>query len=326
MSKEYTISSAIAEIQTKYGKGSIMKLGERANNEIEVIPTGCLSLDTALGVGGFPRGRIIEIYGPESSGKTTLALHVVASAQKMGGVAAYVDSEHALDPAYAEALGVDINEMLISQPDSGEQALEIVETLARSDEVAVIIVDSVAALIPQAEINGEMGDAQMGNHAKLMSQAMRKLKGVVSTSNTCLIFINQIRMKIGIVFGNPETTTGGMALRYYASMRVDIRRTGAIKDGDEFTGNRTKVKIVKNKVAPPFKVTEFDIMYGKGISKASDVLDLAIQHKIIDQKGSWFSMGEEKLGQGRDNLKKRLEEDTDFYSMIESLVKEKLVK
>ena len=315
--KGKAIESALANIEKKFGKGSIMRLGERPHEEIGSISTNCLSLDAAIGVGGFPRGRVIEVYGPESSGKTTLALQVVASAQKMGGVAAYIDAEHALDPEYAEKLGVNIDEMLISQPDSGEQALEIAETLVRSASVDVIVIDSVAALVPRAEIDGEMGDSHMGLQARLMSQALRKLTGIVSSSNTCFIFINQLRDKIGVMFGSPETTTGGKALKFYASVRMDIRRIGAIKEGDKMVGNRTRVKIVKNKVAPPFRECEFDIMYGEGISKEGDLLDLAVTHEIVDKSGAWFSYGDERLGQGRENVKKLFKENRDIFERIE---------
>ena len=324
LDKGKAIESALANIEKKFGKGSIMRLGERPHEEVGSISTNCLSLDAAIGVGGFPRGRIIEVYGPESSGKTTLALQVVASAQKLGGVAAYIDAEHALDPDYAEKLGVNIDEMLISQPDSGEQALEIAETLVRSASVDVIVVDSVAALVPRAEIDGEMGDSHMGLQARLMSQALRKLTGIVSTSNTCFIFINQLRDKIGVMFGSPETTTGGKALKFYASVRIDIRRIGAIKEGDRVVGNRTKVKMVKNKVAPPFRECEFDIMYGEGISKEGDLLDLAVTHNIVEKSGAWFSYSGERLGQGRENVKNGLKENTDLRDRIEHDVKVKL--
>ena len=285
MDKSKAIESALSQIEKKFGKGSIMKMGERVINDVGAISTNCLSLDAAIGVGGFPRGRVIEVYGPESSGKTTLALQVVASAQKLGGIAAYIDAEHAMDPEYAGKLGVDIDELLISQPDSGEQALEIAETLARSNSVDVIVIDSVAALVPRAELDGEMGDSHMGLQARLMSQALRKLTGIVSSSNTCFIFINQLREKIGVFFGSPETTTGGKALKFYASVRLDIRRIGAIKEGDKMVGNRTRVKVVKNKVAPPFHECEFDIMYGEGISREGDLLDLAVNNNVVDKSG-----------------------------------------
>lgn len=319
--KGKAIESALANIEKKFGKGSIMRLGERPHEEVGSISTNCLSLDAAIGVGGFPRGRIIEVYGPESSGKTTLALQVVASAQKTGGVAAYIDAEHALDPEYAEKLGVNIDEMLISQPDSGEQALEIAETLVRSASVDVIVIDSVAALVPRAEIDGEMGDSHMGLQARLMSQALRKLTAIVSSSNTCFVFINQLRDKIGVMFGSPETTTGGKALKFYASVRIDIRRIGAIKEGDRVVGNRTKVKMVKNKVAPPFRECEFDIMYGEGISKEGDLLDLAVAKNIVEKSGAWFSYAGERLGQGRENVKNSLKENTDLRDRIEHDVK-----
>ncbi len=315
--KGKAIESALANIEKKFGKGSIMRLGERPHEEINSISTNCLSLDAAIGVGGFPRGRVIEVYGPESSGKTTLALQVVASAQKLGGVAAYIDAEHALDPDYAEKLGVDIDQMLISQPDSGEQALEIAETLVRSASVDVIVIDSVAALVPRAEIDGEMGDSHMGLQARLMSQALRKLTAIVSSSNTCFIFINQLRDKIGVMFGSPETTTGGKALKFYASVRIDIRRIGAIKEGDKMVGNRTRVKVVKNKVAPPFHECEFDIMYGEGISREGDLLDLAVTHEIVDKSGAWFSYGDERLGQGRENVKNMFKENREIFERIE---------
>jgi recombination protein RecA len=321
LDKGKAIESALANIEKKFGKGSIMRLGERPHEEVGSISTNCLSLDAAIGVGGFPRGRIIEVYGPESSGKTTLALQVVAQAQRVGGVAAYIDAEHALDPDYAEKLGVNIDEMLISQPDSGEQALEIAETLVRSASVDVIVVDSVAALVPRAEIDGEMGDSHMGLQARLMSQALRKLTGIVSTSNTCFIFINQLRDKIGVMFGSPETTTGGKALKFYASVRMDIRRIGAIKEGDRVVGNRTKVKMVKNKVAPPFRECEFDIMYGEGISKEGDLLDLAVARNIVEKSGAWFSYSGERLGQGRENVKNSLKENTGLRDRIEHDVK-----
>ena len=315
--KGKAIESALLQIEKKFGKGSIMRLGERPQEEIPAISTNCLSLDAAIGVGGFPRGRIIEVYGPESSGKTTLALQVVAQAQKSGGIAAYIDAEHAMDPEYAEKLGVNIDDMLISQPDSGEQALEIAETLVRSNSVDVIVIDSVAALVPRAELDGEMGDSHMGLQARLMSQALRKLAGIISTSNTCFIFINQLREKIGVFFGSPETTTGGKALKFYASVRIDIRRIGAIKEGDKMVGNRTRVKVVKNKVAPPFHECEFDIMYGEGISREGDLLDLAVNNGVVDKSGAWFSYGDERLGQGRENVKNMFKENRDIYNRIE---------
>lgn len=323
-SKGKAIEAALANIEKKFGKGSIMRLGERPHEEVGAISTNCLSLDAAIGVGGMPRGRIVEIYGPESSGKTTLALQVVAQAQRLGGVAAYIDAEHALDPDYAGKLGCDIENLLISQPDSGEQALEIAETLVRSNSVDVIVIDSVAALVPRAELDGEMGDSHMGLQARLMSQALRKLTGIVSTSNTCFIFINQLREKIGVFFGSPETTTGGKALKFYASVRIDIRRIGAIKEGDRVVGNRTKVKIVKNKVAPPFHECEFDIMYGEGISREGDLLDLAVNNNVVEKSGAWFSYKTERLGQGRENVKAMLKENTAIYEQIEHETKVKL--
>jgi len=322
--KGKAIESALSQIEKKFGKGSIMRMGEQVREEIGAISTNCISLDAAIGVGGFPRGRIIEVYGPESSGKTTLALQVVAQAQKLGGVAAYIDAEHAMDPDYAEKLGVSIDDLLISQPDSGEQALDIAETLVRSASIDVIVVDSVAALVPRAEIDGEMGDSHMGLQARLMSQALRKLTSTISTTNTCFIFINQLRDKIGVFFGSPETTTGGKALKFYASVRLDIRRIGAIKEGDKIVGNRTKVKIVKNKVAPPFHECEFDIMYGEGISREGDLLDLAVNNNIVEKSGAWFSYSGERLGQGRENVKNMLKENTEMYSRIEHDVKVKL--
>jgi recombination protein RecA len=298
-----------------------MRMGERVSEQVGSISTNCLSLDAAIGVGGFPRGRIIEVYGPESSGKTTLALQVVASAQRMGGIAAYIDAEHAMDPEYATKLGVDIDDLLISQPDSGEQALEIAETLVRSNSVDVIVIDSVAALVPRAELDGEMGDSLPGLQARLMSQALRKLTAIVAQSNTCFIFINQLREKIGVMFGSPETTTGGKALKFYASLRLDIRRIGAIKEGDRHVGNRTKVKMVKNKVAPPFRECEFDIMYGEGISKEGDMLDLAVTNNIVEKSGAWFSYKGERLGQGRENVKNSLKENIELRDRIEYDVK-----
>lgn len=324
MDKGKAVEAALANIEKKFGKGSIMRLGERPHEEVGSISTNCLSLDAAIGVGGMPRGRIIEIYGPESSGKTTLALQVVASAQKMGGIAAYIDAEHAMDPDYAEKLGVNIDELLISQPDSGEQALDIAETLVRSASVDVIVVDSVAALVPRAEIDGEMGDSHMGLQARLMSQALRKLTATIASTNTCFIFINQLRDKIGVMFGSPETTTGGKALKFYASVRMDIRRIGAIKEGDKVVGNRTKVKFVKNKVAPPFRECEFDIMYGEGISKEGDLLDLAVVNNVVEKSGAWFSYSGERLGQGRENVKNGLKENIPLRDRIEQDVRTKL--
>lgn len=318
------LDAALAQIEKQYGKGSVMKLGDQsANMNIEVVPTGSLSLDLALGLGGMPRGRIIEIYGPESSGKTTVALHVVAEIQKQGGIAGFIDAEHALDPAYAANIGVDIDNLYISQPDNGEQALEITETMVRSGAVDVIIVDSVAALVPKAEIDGEMGDSHVGLHARLMSQALRKLTGIISKSNCVVIFINQLREKVGVMFGNPETTTGGRALKFYASVRLDVRRIETLKVGGEVVGNRTRVKVVKNKVAPPFKEAEFDIMFGKGISKEGDILDLAVQNDIINKAGAWFSYNGEKIGQGRENTKLYLANNPDFMAEVEEKVRAK---
>ncbi|HSE15705.1 MAG TPA: recombinase RecA [Pyrinomonadaceae bacterium] len=318
------VEAALANIEKKFGKGSIMRLGEREVSDIPAISTTSLSLDAAIGVGGVPRGRIVEIYGPESSGKTTLALHIVAEAQKAGGVAAYIDAEHAMDADYAGKLGVDVDQLLISQPDSGEQALEIAEALVRSNGVDVIVVDSVAALVPRAELDGEMGDSLPGLQARLMSQALRKLTAIVAQSNTCFIFINQIREKIGVMFGNPETTTGGRALKFYSSLRLDIRRIGAIKDGDRVAGNRTKVKVAKNKVAPPFREAEFDIMYGEGISREGDLLDLAVAQRAVEKSGAWFSYKGERLGQGRENAKTALRENPEVLRKIERDVKVKL--
>jgi recombination protein RecA len=324
MDRSKAIEAALQNIEKRFGKGSIMRLGEREVSDIPAISTTSLSLDIAVGVGGVPRGRIIEIYGPESSGKTTLALHIVSEAQKAGGVAAYIDAEHAMDADYAGKLGVDIDQLLISQPDTGEQALEIAEALVRSNGVDVIVVDSVAALVPKAELDGEMGDSLPGLQARLMSQALRKLTAIVSQSNTCFIFINQIREKIGVMFGNPETTSGGRALKFYASMRLDIRRIGAIKDADRVVGNRTRVKVAKNKVAPPFRECEFDIMYGEGISREGDVLDLAVAQRVIDKSGAWFSYKGDRLGQGRENSKLSLKENPDLLKRIEREVKVKL--
>jgi recombination protein RecA len=322
--KVKAVDVAMTQIERQFGKGAIMRLGDRIKVDIDVIPTGSVSLDAALGIGGIPRGRIIEIYGPESSGKTTLALHIVAEAQKHEGLAAFVDAEHALDPTYAKKIGVDTVNLLVSQPDSGEQALEIVETLVRSGALDIIVVDSVAALVPRAEIEGEMGDSHMGLQARLMSQALRKLTGTVSKSNTCVVFINQIREKIGVMFGNPETTTGGRALKFYTSIRLDIRRIATIKEGQDVVGNRTKVKVVKNKMAPPFRDAEFDIMYSQGISQIGDVLDQAVNHNLIQKSGTWFSYGETRLGQGRENVKRYLKEDEKLLSQLEIKVRQKL--
>ena len=319
------IEMAVGQIEKQFGNGSIMRLGAKdVVAQIPAISTGAVSLDYALGIGGMPRGRVIEIFGPESSGKTTLALQVIAEAQKNGGMAAFVDAEHALDASYAQKLGVDVDNLLVSQPDNGEQALEIVEVLVRSGGVDVVVVDSVAALVPRAEIEGEMGEAQMGLQARLMSQALRKLTGIVSKSKTCLIFINQLREKIGVMFGNPETTTGGRALKFYASVRVDIRRIGAIKDGDAVVGGRTRVKIVKNKVAPPFREAEFDVMYGEGISREGDLLDLAVDRKIVEKSGTWFAYSGERLGQGRENVKQFLKDNPDTFRAIEAKVRKEL--
>jgi recombination protein RecA len=316
---------AVSQIEKQFGKGSIMRLGQKgAILPVDVIPTGAISLDFALGVGGMPRGRVVEIYGPESSGKTTLALQVISQAQKLGGMAAFVDAEHALDATYAQKLGVDLENLLVSQPDNGEQALEIVEVLVRSGGLDVVVVDSVAALVPRAEIEGEMGEAQMGLQARLMSQALRKLTGVVSKSKTCLVFINQLREKIGVMFGNPETTTGGRALKFYSSVRLDIRRIASIKDGEQVVGGRTRVKVVKNKVAAPFREAEFDIIYGEGISKEGDLLDLAVDRKIVEKSGTWFSYGGERLGQGRENAKQFLKENAALCAGLEVKVRAEL--
>lgn len=321
--KRKALDAAIAQIEKQYGKGSVMKLGDsNANMNIDVIPTGSLSLDIALGLGGVPRGRIIEVFGPESSGKTTVALHIVAEIQKRGGIAGFIDAEHALDPTYAKNIGVDIDNLYISQPDCGEQALEITETMVRSGAVDVVIVDSVAALVPKAEIDGEMGDSHMGLHARLMSQALRKLTAVVSKTNCVVIFINQLREKVGVVFGNPEVTTGGRALKFYASVRLDVRRIDTLRQGGEIVGNRTRVKIVKNKVAPPFKEAEFDIVFGKGISKAGDILDLAVANDIVDKSGAWYAYNGNKIGQGRENAKAYLENNTAICDEIEQKVRE----
>jgi recombination protein RecA len=322
MDKQKALEAALAQIERSHGKGSIMRLGQQENAvDLEAIPTGSLGLDLALGIGGLPKGRIVEIYGPESSGKTTLALHVVAEAQKRGGTCAFVDAEHALDPSYARKLGVNLDELLISQPDAGEQALEITDTLVRSGAVDVLVVDSVAALTPRAELEGEMGDSHVGLQARLMSQALRKLTGSVSRSNTLVIFINQIRMKIGVMFGNPETTTGGNALKFYASVRLDIRRIGQIKQKDEVVGNQTRVRVVKNKVAPPFKTVEFDIDYGVGVSKMGELLDLGVQGNLIDKSGSWFSYKDQRIGQGRENAKTFLKEHPEMAQEIENSIR-----
>jgi recombination protein RecA len=319
------LEAAISQIEKSYGKGSIMRLGSRdVLVPVSVIPSGCLSIDAALGVGGFPRGRVIEIYGPESGGKTTMTLHVIAEAQKLGGQAAFIDAEHALDPVYARKLGVDVDNLLVSQPDNGEQALEIAEALIRSGGVDVVVVDSVAALVPKAELEGEMGDPQMGLQARLMSQALRKLTAIVSKSRTCLIFINQIREKIGVMFGNPETTTGGRALKFYASMRVDIRRIQAIKDGDKVVGSRTRAKIVKNKVAAPFREAEFDIIYGEGISREGDLIDIGVDRGVLEKSGTWISFGTERMGQGRENARTFLKENTDVRDKLELALRKKL--
>lgn len=320
--KKEALEKAMTAIEKQYGKGSIMRLGEQQHVNVDVIPTGSMALDLALGIGGIPRGRIIEIYGPESSGKTTLALHILAEAQKMGGIAAFVDAEHALDPVYAKNLGVNTDELIISQPDTGEQALEITESLVRSNALDVVVIDSVAALVPKAEIEGEMGDSHMGLQARLMSQGLRKLTGAINKSKTSVIFINQLREKIGVMFGNPETTTGGRALKFFTSVRLDIRRIDIIKKGDEMIGNRVRVKVVKNKVAPPFKQAEFDIMYGKGISKIGNLLDVATDLKIVDKAGAWYSYGDQRLGQGREKAKDFLEENLDLSREIEGKIRQ----
>ncbi len=321
MDKQKALEAALSQIERAFGKGSVMKLGASQQVETEVISTGSLGLDIALGIGGLPRGRIVEVYGPESSGKTTLALQVVAEAQKAGGTCAFVDAEHALDPAYARKLGVKVDDLLISQPDAGEQALEIADTLVRSGAVDVLVVDSVAALVPRAELDGEMGDSHMGLHARLMSQALRKLTSSIARSGTLVIFINQIRMKIGVMFGNPETTTGGNALKFYASVRIDIRRTGTVKDKDTVVGNQTKVKVVKNKLAPPFRVVEFDIMYGEGISKTGELIDLGIAASVVEKSGAWFSYNGQRIGQGRENAKQFLRDNPKVAAEIESRIR-----
>ncbi|MFL1463279.1 recombinase RecA [Roseococcus sp. DSY-14] len=322
MEKNKALDAALAQIERSFGKGSIMRMGSKSQAEdIEVISTGSLGLDLALGIGGLPKGRIVEIYGPESSGKTTLALHAIAEAQKKGGTCAFIDAEHALDPGYARKLGVDVDNLLISQPDAGEQALEIADTLVRSGAVDVLVVDSVAALVPKAELEGEMGDSHVGLHARLMSQALRKLTGTVSRSNTLLIFLNQIRLKIGVMFGNPETTTGGNALKFYASVRMDIRRIGAIKDREEAVGNQTRVKVVKNKMAPPFRQVEFDIMYGEGISKVGELIDLGVKAGIVEKSGAWFSCDGQRIGQGRENVKQFLRDNKEMAASIEARIR-----
>lgn len=324
--KQKALESALAQIEKAYGKGSVMKLGDQsAHMNIETIPTGSLSLDIALGLGGVPKGRIIEVYGPESSGKTTVALHMVSEVQKRGGIAGFIDAEHALDPVYAKHIGVDIDNLYISQPDNGEQALEIAETMVRSGAVDIIIVDSVAALVPKAEIEGDMGDSHVGLHARLMSQALRKLTGVVNKTNCIVVFINQLREKVGVMFGNPETTTGGRALKFYASVRMDVRRIDTLKNAGESVGSRTRVKVVKNKVAPPFKEAEFDIMYGKGISKEGDILDLAVNENIVMKSGAWFAYNGEKIGQGRENAKAYLHDNPEIMDEIEKLVRDRLL-
>lgn len=321
MDKTKALEGALSQIERSFGKGSVMRLGQRPKEEADCISTGSLGLDIALGIGGLPRGRIVEIYGPESSGKTTLALHAIAEAQKKGGTCAFIDAEHALDPGYARKLGVNIDDLLISQPDAGEQALEIADTLVRSGAIDVLVVDSVAALVPRAELEGDMGDTHVGLHARLMSQALRKLTGTVSRSNTLLIFLNQIRLKIGVMFGNPETTTGGNALKFYASVRLDIRRIGAIKDKDEVTGNQTRVKVVKNKMAPPFRQVEFDIMYGEGISKMGELVDLGVKAGVVEKSGAWFSCDSQRIGQGRENAKNFLREHPEMAQEIERKVR-----
>jgi recombination protein RecA len=323
MERQKALEAALAQIDRAFGKGSAMRLGSKETMQVETISTGSLGLDIALGVGGLPRGRVIEIYGPESSGKTTLALHVIAEAQKGGGTAAFIDAEHALDPVYARKLGVNIDELIVSQPDTGEQALEIVDTLVRSNAIDVLVVDSVAALVPRAEIEGEMGDSHVGLQARLMSQSLRKLTGSISRSRCMVIFINQLRMKIGVMYGNPETTTGGNALKFYASVRLDIRRTGQIKDRDDIVGNATRVKVVKNKVAPPFKQVEFDIMYGEGISKVGEILDLGVKAGVVDKAGAWFSYDSVRIGQGRENAKQFLRENPEMMAKLEKTIRSK---
>jgi len=319
--KKKALEQAILQIEKQFGKGSIMKLSEEAQQQIEVIPTGCLTLDMALGIGGVPRGRIVEIYGPESSGKTTVALHILAEAQKLGGTAAFIDAEHALDPSYAEKLGVNVSELYISQPDTGEQALDICESLVRSGAIDIVVIDSVAALTPKAEIDGEMGDNFIGTQARLMSQALRKLTGITNKSKAVVIFINQLRDKIGVIYGNPETTTGGKALKFYSSVRLDVRKVDVLKDGSDIVGNRTKIKIVKNKMAPPFKTAEFDIMYGQGIDKIGCIIDVAANADVIQKSGSWYSYNDTKIGQGKDNVRVYLKENPEIYAEIEEKVR-----
>ncbi len=323
--KEKALDLALKSIEKNFGKGSVMKLGDQPAIKIDAISTSSISLDLALGIGGIPKGRIIEVYGPESSGKTTVALHMVAQAQKSGGVAAFIDAEHALDPVYAKALGVDIDQLIVSQPDTGEQALEITEALVRSSAIDIVVVDSVAALVPKAEIEGEMGDSHVGLQARLMSQALRKLAGAINKSNTATVFINQLREKVGVMFGNPEVTSGGRALKYYSSVRLDVRRVETLKSGQDMIGNRTRVKVVKNKVAPPFKIAEFDIMYGKGISREGDILDLAVKEEIVKKAGAWYSYKGEKIGQGRDNSKNYLIQNPEITNEIEALVREAFI-
>lgn len=325
MDKDKALAAAVSQIEKAYGKGSVMKLGQRQQMNVEAISTGSIGLDAALGIGGIPKGRVIEIFGPESSGKTTLTLHAIAEAQKQGGVCAFIDAEHALDPVYAKKLGVNIDELLISQPDTGEQALEIADTLVRSGAVDMVVIDSVAALVPKAEIDGEMGDSHMGLQARLMSQALRKLTASISRTNCVIIFINQIRMKIGVMFGSPETTTGGNALKFYASVRLDIRRIGSIKDKEEVVGNQTRVKVVKNKVSPPFRVVDFDIMYGHGISKEGELIDLGVKHDLVEKSGAWFSYGETRIGQGRENAKQFMKENEAVASELAAKIREKMI-
>jgi len=323
--RKRNLEQALLQIEKQFGKGSIMKLGENSIQAIDVIPTGCLTLDVALGIGGIPKGRIIEIYGPESSGKTTVALHMIAETQRMGGTAAFIDAEHALDPVYAKNLGVNVEDLYVSQPDNGEQALDICDTLVRNGAVDIIVIDSVAALTPKAEIEGDMGDSHVGLQARLMSQALRKLAGITNKSQACVVFINQLRDKIGVMYGSPETTSGGKALKFYASIRLDVRKSEAIKDGSDVVGNRTKIKVVKNKLAPPFKIAEFDIVFGEGISKTGTILDLAVEYDLIQKTGSWYSYNGEKIGQGSENAKKYLKEHKDIYDVLEKQIRERLL-